>query len=539
MAPRAALSAMRCKVARRRADWQVAPLSGHTLDCRRQRRAHGLMKWKVLMLRRDEGPVSIGIALCFVLAVACSSPSPDGRSGASSANAGSGGAGAGEKPDAATAPIPITAAATDNPTPLGGGNGAAGGHGGASAANSGDAGLPACVSAVQEGQRVPIDMMIMLDRSGSMLETTGAGPTKWDATLDALNKFLSDSRSDGLGIGLQYFPLGQCSTDSDCGANGPCVNRFCEPPSFGTIDVTRCLTVSDCPIRSPGCAPAGTCSSDDTLLCFQLGTNGCGRGDTCEPLEGQCNAFPSCDAASYNAAEVPIMALPQNAPALMASLAAGTPRGLNTPTYAALSGAIEQAAAQAKAHTDHRVVTVLATDGLPEGCQSNDSGMIGDAAKLGLLDTPSISTYVVGTVAPTDADSQTNLTAWAKAGGTDTPFIVDPSQDVSAQFLDALDKIRNGAIACDYLLPPDPKGSQLDFNMVNVALVEGSNTRDFLYVGDESRCNLATLGWHYDIDPTAGRPTKIVACASACDMLKTTDNGKVEIRLGCQTMGPE
>jgi hypothetical protein len=74
---------------------------------------------------------------------------------------------------------------------------------------------------------------------------------------------------------------------------------------------------------------------------------------------------------------------------------------------------------------------------------------------------------------------------------------------------------------------------------VNVALVEGQTSRDFLYVGDEGRCGLAPLGWHYDVDPSSGKATKIVVCRAACDTLRSTDNGRVDVRLGCKTMGPD
>src|SRR4051812_30417313 len=76
----------------------------------------------------------------------------------------------------------------------------------------------ACAQVVSKGEAVPLDMYILLDKSASMLDTTGAGPTKWDAIRAALESFVSDPLSKGLGVGLQYFPLlkpgvpGTCTT---------------------------------------------------------------------------------------------------------------------------------------------------------------------------------------------------------------------------------------------------------------------------------------------------------------------------------------
>lgn len=402
-----------------------------------------------------------------------------------------------------------------------------------------------CVKTKQEAERVPVDMYIMLDRSGSMLAATGAGPTKWDATREALESFLMDARSEGLGVGLQYFPIGKagvptsCLQDSECGTdNGPCVNRVCRPPRFGSIPVTFCLTVDDCPLVSPACSPAGTCASDPSSVCFTLGANGCGNGDACQPLKGECYGFATCEASAYAQPEVAIGTLPGAAMALTDSLRAAMPLGL-TPTYAALSGALDQARQHAKSESSHRVVAVLATDGLPGGCQMDTPVNVQTLARQGLGGMPSIPTYVIGVFGPDEADARLNLDAWAAAGGTGTAFIVDPTQDVAAQFLDALEKIRSGAIACEYKIPPSPAGSALDFNMVNVALVESAQTRDFRYVMDAGRCDLTPLGWYYDVNPTTGNPTKIVVCPKACDALKSTQSGRVEVRLGCVTMGPE
>jgi hypothetical protein len=443
--------------------------------------------------------------------------------------------------DAATGP-------TDNPTAIAQGGAAAGTAGKGAAAGGGGSSaalpMPSCVQAAQEAERVPVDMYIMLDRSASMLAVTGAGPTKWDATRQALTMFIQDSRSAGLGVGLQYFPIAregvptECSQDSDCGPGGPCLIRACKPPALGSIPLILCVSADDCPVESPGCAPVGTCASDSNTFCFGIGPRGCGFGDACIGVLSECAGFASCEVAKYSQPAVAIGALPGQAKALADSLAAATPLG-RTPTSAALSGALARAKQQAIEQPTHRVIAVLATDGAPTECEPLDPSGVGSIASAALSASPSLRTYVIGVFSSAETEARANLNAWAAAGGTSQAFIIDPGQDVSAQLLDALEEIRSGSIACEYQLPPTPVGSELDLDRVNVALIEGQRSRDFLYVGDASRCDRAALGWHYDVPPETGKATKIVACEKACDALRSTTGGRVEIRVGCKTMEPD
>lgn len=62
-----------------------------------------------------------------------------------------------------------------------------------------------CASATETAKPVPLDVFVMLDRSGSMKETTSAGGTKWDEVKTAFKTFMSDPSSSGLGMGLGYF----------------------------------------------------------------------------------------------------------------------------------------------------------------------------------------------------------------------------------------------------------------------------------------------------------------------------------------------
>jgi von Willebrand factor type A domain len=64
-----------------------------------------------------------------------------------------------------------------------------------------------CAAETRKAEPTPLDMMIMMDRSGSMGDPVDAGGVKWDMLLSALTSFVEDSSSLGLGVGIQYFGL--------------------------------------------------------------------------------------------------------------------------------------------------------------------------------------------------------------------------------------------------------------------------------------------------------------------------------------------
>ncbi len=412
---------------------------------------------------------------------------------------------------------------------------------------------PDCAGQTQMAKQVDVDMYIMLDRSDSMREVTGAGPTKWDAIRAALSSFVSDPQSDGLGVGLQYFPLGaagipdSCMADADCGSDGgPCLVKACMPPPLNVpFSFTQCLSDADCPALSPGCAPFGLCELDDTLACFNLGAGGCGQQGACMPYTGECLSYASCTTADYETPAVPIGVLPGNGTALTSSLMSEMPIGL-TPTPVALTGAINLAAMYASQNPTHRVITVLATDGLPTECLASSVQTEADAvtevaniAGQGFALMPSIETYVIGVFSPDDTGAMANLDQIAAAGGSGHAFIVDPTQDVAQQLLDALATIRGGTLDCELQLPQAPAGQTLDYGYVNVELNQGGQSTSLLYVHSADQCDKADLGWYYDSpNPNAQAPSKIIVCPKSCDTLQAAHDATVDIRLGCATKGP-
>ena len=66
-----------------------------------------------------------------------------------------------------------------------------------------------CATESQEARAIPTDLLVLLDQSGSM---TIEGD-RWAPTTKALKAFVSNPGSSGLGVGLQYFPLGASKTE--------------------------------------------------------------------------------------------------------------------------------------------------------------------------------------------------------------------------------------------------------------------------------------------------------------------------------------
>lgn len=76
------------------------------------------------------------------------------------------------------------------------------------AGSGGIAGGDQCAGTSQQASTVPLSMFILLDQSGSMQQEGN----RWTPVTSALKTFLSGTSIAGVGVGLQYFPLGATTT---------------------------------------------------------------------------------------------------------------------------------------------------------------------------------------------------------------------------------------------------------------------------------------------------------------------------------------
>ncbi len=74
------------------------------------------------------------------------------------------------------------------------------------AADVGSDGGAACVATAVSAEQVPLDMLILLDASASMLDSVV--PQKWPTVVDALTTFFGDPASKGISAALTIFPAG-------------------------------------------------------------------------------------------------------------------------------------------------------------------------------------------------------------------------------------------------------------------------------------------------------------------------------------------
>ena len=475
-------------------------------------------------------------------------------------------------------------AATLRPTDAGAGNddaggadsstggapdpGTSGGKGGSELnTNNGEAGVPdgACAADIFKAELVPLDMYIMLDVSGSMLEDTamydsnGVVISKWTAVKGALSNFVSERASNGLGVGIQYFPQLKsnvpttCTDNASCGDSAPCLTGIC----WNLLPApSPCAVNADCAVPgggSPKCVPYALCSGDTGYACQGVGkTDNCFKDaqpiGTCTLVTdaaelaskgvNTCGHVTKCEADAYATPDTAIAVLPGAADELLASLDAHAPQeGGSTPTGPALKGALAQASAWAKEHRDHRVVAVLATDGIPAECAPTSAPELAKIAAAGLADAPSIPTFVVGVFSnAANAQGAYTVNTIAKGGGTKAAFVINTSNNVASEFRDALNSIRTTQLACEFQVPQPESKDPINYSLVNVNYRTGKKSTPLFYVGSVEECDPLAGGWYYDADPAVEDPTRIVVCPTTCTTFQGATNAAVDIAVGCQTI---
>jgi len=248
----------------------------------------------------------------------------------------------------------------------------------------------------------------------------------------------------------------------------------------------------------------------------------------------------SCTAADYANPVVPIAALPPNATPISDAIGQQNPNG-NTPTEPALHGAINYAAQWSQQHPTHKVIVVFATDGLPNGCNSDVAGAAAIAA-AGVQGPPPLLTYVIGVFGDQDCsggitqgnqcDVVSNTNQIARGGGTQSAFIVNASGNTSAEFLQALNSIRAAnLVGCDFAVPPPTGGSVVDFSRATVEYTPGGGSPVSLpWVADAAACDPTTGGWYYN---STTAPNHMLLCEASCTQVTGDSNARLNVQLGC------
>ena len=306
----------------------------------------------------------------------------------------------------------------------------------------------------------------------------------------------------------------------------------------GTFVATVCSTDEQCPLGPDGdplpCEVLGVCTNSlaagELVSCTESLV--CPDGGPCEPIPDVCVGQAICDADTYVPPAVPISLDANRSDAIVDSLDSQQ-LASSTPTAPALEGALLHSRDWAEENPSHQVVTVLATDGFPTTCDPLEIESIAQLASEAVATTPSIKTFVIGVFGQADlgADGADRLDTLAVAGGTEDAFIVNTGGDVSREFLDALNLIRDQSISCEFQLP-DMDNLDLGRVNLNVMDVEGNETQ-LINVGDESGCAEDNDGWYYVLDDE-GTPVEINVCPSICEVF-TSGGVSAELEIGCET----
>jgi Mg-chelatase subunit ChlD len=396
-----------------------------------------------------------------------------------------------------------------------------------------------CAEESHAPTRVPLDVFILLDGSGSMSLQIGM-KTKLQIVRDAINAFLADPNSAGLGVGLSIFPsVTTCETDADCPMNGTFAGRCtgydsgCVVPGQKTATRVCSPAVTACPAPST-CVKVGRCPDPVFTGYCTIGST-CASGADCMPMVRTCSTpfNADCTGARYAKPLVTFGELPGALPALKTALDLRQPTG-GTPLAEALKGTLPLLKTYMAAHPDRRVVLLIASDGAPDGFCEGQMGILAGLREANAA-MPSLSTYGIGVFGAVDfANGRMLMDDIATAGGTMKPYVLDQNTNLAETFLKALSEIRGSALPCEFMIPTG--NTAIDYDKVNLRWKNAAGEETVGYVGSPDRCDPQKGGWHYDVDPkTGGKPTRVVVCPATCTKLKSDDSGKVDLRFGCKT----
>lgn len=346
----------------------------------------------------------------------------------------------------------------------------------------------ACAGETIQAPPTPLDMYIMLDRSGSMVEP---GYT-WD-WVGGSNPITID------GGDCNYNPSVPALNSRWCASVYALAGYFSSPSSKGNR-----VALHYYPVVYP--QPADQCSNTAyTKL-----------------------ATPS----------VPYTQLPGGATTLINSLNNATPLGANTPTRAALHGLAEYTRNNKTA--GRKSIAILITDGIPNSCGEygqSESAAAQETAKIAQnhYTSTQIPTYVVGMVGA-NYDVLEVIAAPAGAPqhsqycppGKPTCYSYDVGQGNSDVFINVLKQIQKNAIACTYDIPKASSGV-VDPNKIEVQYTPSSGSPIKLTkVSGSGAC--VVNGWYLSNDS----PKKIVLCPQTCDKAKADENAQIQILVGCE-----
>jgi hypothetical protein len=401
----------------------------------------------------------------------------------------------------------------------------------------------ACASVKFSATLKTVNMFVMFDRSWSMTECGDSmdsmfaggdprcmtGPSRWALTSAALIQFIQDPAAAGLRMALRFFPDDHPVAGCD-GYPTTTVGGFM---MGGTMGGTMGFGGA-----GRGNTTFGAGGATGAAGRTGVGTAGSpaatGTGGATDNCDANACAQPLVDIGALTADPAPtdiqeqklVDAINMSAPPDVATL----PNNPQTPTSAALQGAVNWATTYEAAHMDQNTVIILITDGEPQGCDTNATNIANIAA---MAYQNGIPTYVIGL----GGLNSMPLNQIAAAGGTKTAFTVSASMSSTTELLNDLVAIQGQALKCNLPVPTmDSNGKKIDPSYISVAYQSGQMgmSNDVSLVSSMDKCG-SDQGWYFD-NPAA--PTQILLCPATCDTVTKDQQAQVEINVLCKMNQP-
>jgi hypothetical protein len=236
----------------------------------------------------------------------------------------------------------------------------------------------------------------------------------------------------------------------------------------------------------------------------------------------------TCDAKDYAVPSVGVDVLPKNAIAIINSTRAR--RWTASPMLAALGGGISYLRERSMLHPEAKQVLALVSDGFAQDftCLYSTQALA-EAARNGLIETPSIETHVIAVGVNTTVSQPLNdlierlgaFNVIADAGGSGQAVTTDITGD-SAGFGEALQRVRRNALPCEF---EPPSGVALG----NFGVARFPIASELPLVANESSCG-DKQGWFYAVESL---PTAVTLCPSTCSWLRDADDHAIGLMTDC------
>jgi hypothetical protein len=344
----------------------------------------------------------------------------------------------------------------------------------------------ACGAKEQKAKLTPVNIVIMMDKSGSMGNgSKSSSPqnyeSRWAPVKAGMIAFFEGAHTTGVSASLSYFP-----TDGDMATT--CGNNYTSP------------NVTLTPLEDP------------TRLVASLNLT--------EPSGGTPTLSAVYGATSY---AKKLMNDAPNSKSVVLLVTDGEPAIYVTEDET--TGDLNEDG-QILSYTDPNCVPTALKSTTMQNIVPDVAQVVSGAA----TNDPKVPTYVVGI-----GTSVESLSEIAVAGGTDM-ILIDNTTDpaaTTATIVGVLEKIRKKEFPCVMDIPEATDKGDVDFGMVNVNFVHSDTTVEQLIRSD----TCSSAGWHYDVAPSPGVvPTKIELCPQTCITVQADPDGQLKFILGCETI---